>query len=155
LAAQIMAKSFRLSADQFKPLATNRGGCIATDMITVDGHKVEYMYREPPSNDMDSGWRFMSGFESQDYMDDPSKHDVYDINTVANYDPDIVDWLDAPVGASFERLTPDGDLVPVEYDPPEWCGPLSPDSLNSRSPIIIRNRRDLVSGNHPSQDPGT
>jgi hypothetical protein len=41
-------------------------------MITVDGRRVAFMYREPPDNDVDSGWRLMSGFESDDYMNDPA-----------------------------------------------------------------------------------
>ena len=38
-----MEKSFHLSADEIRPLAENRGACIATDMITVDGLKVGYI----------------------------------------------------------------------------------------------------------------
>ena len=49
-------KQFALRADQIKPLAKGRGGCLATDMITVNGCKVGYMYREQPDNDIDSGW---------------------------------------------------------------------------------------------------
>jgi hypothetical protein len=39
-------KKYALPADQIKPLAVNQGGCIASDMITVDGLKVGYMYRQ-------------------------------------------------------------------------------------------------------------
>jgi hypothetical protein len=79
-------------------------------MITVDGRRVAFMYREPPDNDVDSGWRFMSGFESDDYMNDPANHGIYDVNTIANYDPDIVPFLHAPVGSAFERKTRTGKL---------------------------------------------
>jgi hypothetical protein len=47
------------------------------------------MVREPTSRPMDSGWCFMSGDESQEYMDDDSNHAIYDVNTIANYSPDI------------------------------------------------------------------
>jgi hypothetical protein len=109
-------KKFALRADQITPLAPNRGGCIATDMITVDGRKVGYMYREEPDNDMDSGWRFMSGRESQKYMDDAANHEVYDVNTVANYDPDIIPFLDAPAGSAFERQDATGPFVAIKHD---------------------------------------
>lgn len=98
-----MKKKFRLRADDIKPLANGHGGCMATDMITVEGKKVGFMYREEASHTEDSGWRFMSGLESQEYMDNPSNLEVYDINTIANYDPDIIPHLDAPVGSAFER----------------------------------------------------
>jgi hypothetical protein len=107
-------RKFALRADQIKPLADNRGGCIATDMITVEGRKVGYMYREEPDNDSDSGWRFMSGRESRAYMDDAANHAVYDVNTIANYDPDIIPFLDAPIGSSFEREGGTGPFVEVD-----------------------------------------
>jgi hypothetical protein len=66
-------KKFALPAEQIRSLAPNRGSCFATDMITVEGQKVGYMYREAPDNDLDSGWRFFSGKESQDYVDDPDR----------------------------------------------------------------------------------
>jgi hypothetical protein len=106
-------KKFRLEAREIKPLATGRGGCIATDMITVDGRKVAFMYREEPDNDVDSGWRFMSGFESDEYMDDAANHGAYDVNTIANYDPDIIPFLDSPPGSTFERENGAGPFVAV------------------------------------------
>jgi hypothetical protein len=96
-------KRFRLRADQIQDLATNRGGCIASDRITVDGEIVGYMYRAAPHNDLDSGWRFLAGDESDDFMAEASNHSVYDVNTIANYDPSIIPFLDAPPGAAFVR----------------------------------------------------
>ncbi len=113
-------KNFRLKAHEIKPLATGRGGCIATDMITVEGRRVAFMYREDPDNDLDSGWRFMSGFESQEYMDAAENHAVYDINTIANYDREIIPFLDAPVGSTFERESGVGEFVEVnDFQPPD------------------------------------
>jgi len=63
-------KAFRISGDKIVAVAPGRGSCIASDMILVDGHPVGYMYREPPDLEHDSGWRFFSGLESQDYADD-------------------------------------------------------------------------------------
>ena len=106
-------KPFRLRADQIKPIATGYGGCFATDMITCDGRKVAFMYREEPDFDVDSGWRFFSGFESDDYVNNPDNIAIYDINTIANDDPDIIPFLDAPVGSSFERENGTGPFVEV------------------------------------------
>jgi hypothetical protein len=112
-------KSYRIKAEEIRPLATGVGGCIATDMITVEGRKVAFMYREAPDNDVDSGWRFMSGYESDEYMDDPGNHGVYDCNTIANYDSDIIPLLNAPIGSAFERPNGTGPLTQVhDFDPP-------------------------------------
>jgi len=112
-------KNFKLKAEEIQDLATGFGGCIATDMITVDGRKVAFMYREAADNEVDSGWRFMSGYESQEYMDDAANHAAYDVNTIANYDPDIIPFLSMPVGSTFERRDGTGDFEQVfDFDPP-------------------------------------
>lgn len=113
----VAKKKFAIRADEIKPLAKNRGGCFATDMITVEGGKVGYMYREEPRNDQDSGWVFTEGQESQAYMDDADNHGIYDVNTIANYDPDIIPLLDAPAGTAFERQGPSGRFVQVAGEP--------------------------------------
>jgi hypothetical protein len=109
---------FKLSSEQIRPLATGRGGCFATDRITLDGLKVGFMYRATPDDAGDSGWRFFSGEESQDYVDDPRNLAIYDVNTIANYDPDIIPFLDAPAGTAFERAHP-GSFVEVPFEASE------------------------------------
>lgn len=96
-------KKYKLSSKEIKQLVTGYGGCICTDKITVDGMPVLYMYKDKPINDMDSGWRFFSGFEDDDYMKDNSNHSVYDVNTIANYESSIIPFLDLPVGSELER----------------------------------------------------
>jgi len=105
-------KKFRLSAEQIMPLATGLGGCIASDRIVVDGCKVGYMYRETPDNRMDSGWRFLAGDEDDGYTNEPANHGIYDVNTIANYDPEIIPYLDSGAGCAFERAA-GGPLLPV------------------------------------------
>ena len=97
-------KRFKIPGDQIKPVAPGRGACFATDHITVEGKPVGFMYREAPSDRHDSGWRFFSGSESQEYVDDPKNLAIYDVNTIANYDAAIVPLLDAPVGSAFGRV---------------------------------------------------
>jgi hypothetical protein len=82
-------------------------------MITCGGHKVGFMYREEPSHEHDSGWRFMSGRESDEYMQEPDNFAIHDVNTIANYDAEIVPLLHAPVGAAFERQNGTGAFVEV------------------------------------------
>jgi len=115
-----MTKQFKLSTEQIKPVAEGYGGCIATDKITVDGYPVRFMYREAPDNEFDSGWRFMSGFEDDAYMDDPDNLAIYDINTIANYDPSIVPLLEAPEGSAFEKTSESERFLPVaDWTPDE------------------------------------
>jgi hypothetical protein len=41
-------------------------------------------------------------------------HDVYDVNTIVNYDPSILAFIDLPVGSALER-DDEGDLVLLEH----------------------------------------
>ncbi|KAF0812273.1 hypothetical protein IGB42_03263 [Andreprevotia sp. IGB-42] len=111
-----MAKHFKLAPHELKPLVEGYGDCFATDRILVDGAPVGFMYREEPEDKEDSGWRFLAGDESDEYMDNPKYLGVYKTNTLANYDPTIVALLDSPVGSAFERL-PDGDEF---YEVEDW-----------------------------------
>ncbi len=111
-------KRFRLSADQIQPIAVGYGSCIASDRIVVDCAKVGYCYREPPDNDLDSGWRFFAGDESDDYTANADNFVLDDVNTIANYDPDIVSLIEAPAASAFER-DPQGKFVEVDFEPPD------------------------------------
>jgi hypothetical protein len=98
-------KNFKLAAADIKPLKLGLGGCIASDRITVEGFPVRFMYREQPTRPDDSGWNFFSGInEDDEYMNNPDNFAVYDVNTIANYDPTILPFVDSPVGSVFERL---------------------------------------------------
>ena len=112
-------KQFKIAGSEMKPVAEGRGGCFATDMITVEGRRVGYMYREKPDFPHDSGWRFFSGTESQEYLDDPGHTEIYDVNTIANYDPAIIPLLDSAVGSAFERRGLFRRFVAVTFEPEE------------------------------------
>jgi hypothetical protein len=96
-------KQFAIPGDRIRPVASGHGSCFATDEITVDGKPVGYMVRSQPASAGDSGWVFMSGDETQAYMDDPGNTAIYDVNTIANYDAEIIPYLTAPAGSSFAR----------------------------------------------------
>lgn len=111
-------KAFRIPASDIRPVALGYGACIATDRITVHGDRVGFMVREAPEHDADSGWQFTAGAESQAYMDDPANSGVYDINTIANYDPDIIPFLNAPTGTVLVRWPAGASLGPEPGAPP-------------------------------------
>ncbi|MFN8389716.1 MAG: DUF2185 domain-containing protein [Bdellovibrionota bacterium] len=108
-----MEKNFKLSQEEIEDIATGHGACIATDKITVDGFPVRFMYREEGEQPGDSGWRFLSGLENDDYMNVVENHGVYDVNTIANYDPTIIPYLDSPVGSVFEKTGDDEEFAVV------------------------------------------
>jgi hypothetical protein len=112
-----MEKRYKIPSEQMRNLAPGYGACFATDKITVDGEPVGFMYREEPDNEIDSGWRFLAGTESEEYLNDSRNLSIWDVNTIANYDPDIVPYLNAPIRSAFER-TEDDDFVETDFQPP-------------------------------------
>jgi hypothetical protein len=113
-------KQYFLLPNEIKDIALGHGSCFATDEITVSGNRVGFMYRESPDNEIDSGWRFFSGLESQEYIDEPNNLAIYDVNTIANYDPEIISYLSAPIGSAFGR-NENGEFMAEEE-------PLDPDA---------------------------
>ncbi|MBQ2598708.1 MAG: DUF2185 domain-containing protein, partial [Bacteroidales bacterium] len=49
------------------------------------------------------------------YADEPSHFGLYDVNTIANYDREIIPLLDSPVGSAFERTSTGLQAVPEGF----------------------------------------
>ena len=92
-----------LKPEDIKPILENKGYCYASDMITVDGHKVGYMYREAREDEDDSGWRFYSGLETDEYVGVEHHFMMFDLNYIANIDPAILPYLKMRTGTELER----------------------------------------------------
>ena len=107
-----MTKNFLIKVGNLKQLADGRGSCQASDRITVEGRPVGFMYREEPDHRHDSGSRFLAGDEDDDYMSDAAHFELYDVNTIANYDADVIPLLDAPAGSAFIHDPVSNGLVP-------------------------------------------
>jgi hypothetical protein len=109
-----MAKQYALDAVEIRPLAIGFGSCFASDRIAVDCRTVGYMYREKSDGDPDSVWHFFAGDESDVYTANAENFGIFDVNTIANYDPAIVPLLSAPIGSAYMR-SGDGKLVAVNH----------------------------------------
>jgi hypothetical protein len=97
-------KKYILKPEEIKELIDTQIGCMATDRITVDGLKIGFMYREEPSKEYsDSGWRFFAGDETEEYMSNPRNIGIYKLNTICNYDEDIISFLESDYGTAYYR----------------------------------------------------
>jgi hypothetical protein len=52
---------------------------------------------------------------SQAYANEPAHFEIYDVNTLANYDPTIIALLDHPAPCAFERDEKSGGWVPAPF----------------------------------------
>lgn len=97
--------NFKLQPEEIKHLTDIKGGCLASNKITVDGERVGYAYREEPDDHFpnDSGWRFLAGTEDDDYTNNPDNFNVFELNTICNYDEEVSPILESKIGSSFIR----------------------------------------------------
>ena len=86
-----------------KKAVPDMGYALAPKRLVEQRLRVRYMYREQPDHPQDSGWRFFSGDETDDYVNQPDNIGLYDVNTIAAIDPDIIPFLNIPYGCAFER----------------------------------------------------
>lgn len=98
-----MNKRFKIPSENIEDIVADMGGCFASDKIMVDGEPVGYIYREEPEDDWDSGWRFLSGTESDEYVNNPDVVGIYKVNTVANYDQSILPFLGRAAPCAFAK----------------------------------------------------
>lgn len=82
------------------------GFCLVSNLISLEGKKVGFMYREELEEDAenDSGWRFLAGTEDLEYVDNEANSKVYEVETIADFDPAIIPYLNYPFGTELERI---------------------------------------------------
>ncbi len=95
--------------DNFPPI----GGLMVSKMVTDDNVQPGFMYREKRSRPEDSGWRIFTGFETEEYSDNPENIGIYSASTILSIDPSIKDILLKGIGSVYERTGDDGDWYRV------------------------------------------
>jgi hypothetical protein len=91
--------------------------CFVTNRILREGAKVGYFYREAPDNSEDSGWRFMSGDETQTYMEDASNSQFVSLGAVLRHDDRMVTLLDLAAPIAFGWNEDVGDFIETALPP--------------------------------------
>ena len=97
-------KEFIIDPERIKDLIKPMGYSIVSNMISQEGLPVGFMYREEKFDDEDSGWRFLSGTESEEYLDEEENSKAISVNVVANHDPAIIPYLRNEAGTAWERV---------------------------------------------------
>jgi len=105
----------QISIDDPVPSKTDKflPRCFVTRRILHDGCKIGYLYREEPDCEEDSGWRFMAGDESEEYMDDTDNIFFVSLGAVLREDDSVLDLLGSAAGSSFERDGSAGRFVAI------------------------------------------
>ncbi|MFC4475944.1 DUF2185 domain-containing protein [Flavobacterium chungangensis] len=79
------------------------GGLMVSKMIVDQNIKPRFLYREKRTRSEDSGWRIFTGFESEEYTDDPNNIGIYNPSTILKIDPSLENILLKGIGSVYER----------------------------------------------------
>lgn len=109
-----MSNTYKIKVEDIKDLIHPMGYCYASDKITIDGLPVGYMYREASEEEGDSGWRFYSGTETDEYVEDEHHFMMFDVNYIANCDPAIIPYLKSKRGVELERVEGSNKFIEIK-----------------------------------------
>lgn len=87
--------------------------CFVTNNILYEEQKVGYLYREEPDQEDDSGWRFTTGTETNEYMDDSDNISYVSLGAVLREDDSFVDLLEHEAGVHF-GVDKNGNFVELD-----------------------------------------
>jgi hypothetical protein len=79
------------------------GGLMVSKMVVNENIKPRFMYREKRTRPEDSGWRIFTGFESDEYTDNPENIGIYNPSTILKIDASIEDILLKGIGSVYEK----------------------------------------------------
>lgn len=83
--------------------------CFVNNQILYEGKLPNYLYREEPMERdeerdyVDTGWRIMTGRETDEFMDIEDNFSFVSLGSVLSRDDSIIDILESEIGTSFER----------------------------------------------------
>ena len=86
--------------ENFPPI----GGLMVSKIVVEEKIKPGFMYREKRIQLYDSGWRIFTGFESEDYINNPDNTGIFNPSTILKIDPSIKNILLKGVGSVYEKL---------------------------------------------------
>ena len=98
--------------DNFPPI----GGLMVSKMVVDKNIKPRFMYREKRTRPEDSGWRIFTGFESEEYNDNPDNIGIYNPSTILKIDPSIEDLLLKGIGSVYEKTENDDWYKVTDFD---------------------------------------
>lgn len=112
-----------LKKSELKTLSNNDSampsGCIVSNNLLSEKGELKWCFRETSINNMDSGWRFLSDIDTDEYLADANNSSVCDLDTVIQIEPAILTIINLPVGTDVELTAVDGKKMFVDMNSKE------------------------------------
>jgi hypothetical protein len=87
---------------------------LVSKMALEKGSLIRFLYREDPDNERDSGWRMLTGLETDEYNEDAENIKIVNVGWLLNRDPSLLYPLkNGTPGDAFERNSEHDEWVRV------------------------------------------
>ena len=83
--------------------------CFVNNQILYEGESPNYLYREESMEDdeerdyVDTGWRIMTGKETDEYMENGDNFSFVSLGAVLSRDDSFIEILESEIGSTYER----------------------------------------------------
>jgi len=82
----------------------------------LEKREFNFLLRDHPNGEGDSGWSILSGFEDDDFLSDSENFQVISIGVILNIDDSILKFIEEPPLSAYER-NEEGIFIKLEdYD---------------------------------------
>ncbi len=82
----------------------------------LEKREFSFMLKEDSREEGDSGWSILSGYESDDFVNDPKNFQIISVGVILNIDDSILKFLEEPPLCAYER-NDEGRFYKIEdYD---------------------------------------
>ncbi len=117
----LIKKLLKKSEPKITPdnIASMPSGCIASNNLLSGKGELKWCFRETPINNMDSGWRFLSDIDTDEYLAYANNSSVCDLDTVIQIEPAILTIINLPVDTDVELTVVDGKKMFVDTNSKE------------------------------------
>jgi len=88
----------------------------------LERRQFNFMLRDDPNSEQDTGWTFFSGYEDDDFNSDSANFQVVSLGVLLNMDDSILEFLDASPPCAYERDGSGRFVVVDDYDWEHYYG---------------------------------
>ena len=90
---------------------------IVSKQVSQQHEMIGFLYREAAAFEHDSGWRFFSGEESDEYAADPANFTVCSVSEIVQANPAVAPLLEQPAGGAWEADGEGGFRAVADWQP--------------------------------------
>ena len=82
----------------------------------LEKREFNFMLRDYPNGEGDSGWSILSGYEDDDYLSDSENFQIVSVGVILNIDDSILEFIQEPPLCAYER-NDEGEFYKIDdYD---------------------------------------